>query len=45
MPQQSEDAWSDGALVEEFRRVRQELYEELARDAEQALKRAADSPP
>ena len=35
------DAWSDGALVEEFRRVRQELYEELARDVEQALKRAA----
>jgi hypothetical protein len=37
------DAWSDDALVEEFRRVRQELYEELARDAEQALKRAASA--
>ncbi len=35
------DAWSDDVLVEEFRRVRQELYEELARDVEQALKRAA----
>lgn len=35
------DAWSDDALVEEFRRVRQEGYEELARDVEQALKRAA----
>jgi hypothetical protein len=37
----SVDAWSDDALVEEFRRVRQELYGELARDVEQALKRAA----
>src|ERR671915_67974 len=35
------DAWSDDALVEEFRRVRQDTYEELARDVEQALKRAA----
>jgi hypothetical protein len=35
------DAWSDDALVEEFRRVRQELYKELAQDVEQALKRAA----
>jgi hypothetical protein len=35
------DAWSDDALVEEFRRVRQEAYEDLARDVEQALKRAA----
>jgi hypothetical protein len=34
------DAWSDDALVEEFRQVRQELYDELARDVEQALKRA-----
>ena len=34
------DAWSDDALVEEFRRSRQEGYLELARDAEQALKRA-----
>ena len=37
------DAWSDDALVEEFRRVRQELYDELARDVEQALKRAASA--
>ena len=37
----SVDAWSDDALVEEFRRVRQELYGELARDVEHALKRAA----
>jgi hypothetical protein len=37
------DAWSDDALVEEFRRVRQDLYEELARDVEQALKRAASA--
>src|SRR5262245_57295502 len=35
------DAWFDDALVEEFRRMRQELYEELARDVERALKRAA----
>ncbi len=35
------DAWSDDALVEEFRRARQDLYEELGRDVEQALKRAA----
>jgi hypothetical protein len=34
------DAWSDDAVVEEFRRSRQEAYGELARDAEQALKRA-----
>jgi hypothetical protein len=33
------DAWSDDALVEEFRRARQETYDELARDVEQALKR------
>jgi hypothetical protein len=33
------DAWSDDALVEEFRRSRQEAYGALARDAEQALKR------
>jgi hypothetical protein len=39
----SVDAWSDDALVEEFRRVRQELYEELSRDVEQALKRAASA--
>ena len=35
------DAWSDDALVEEFRRARQDLDEELGRDVEQALKRAA----
>ena len=35
------DAWSDDALVEEFRRSRQETYDELARDVEQALKRAS----
>jgi hypothetical protein len=37
----SVDAWSDDALVEEFRRARQDLYAELARDVEQALKRTA----
>ena len=35
------DAWSDEALIEEFRRARQDLYAELGRDVEQALKRAA----
>ena len=34
------DAWSDDALVDEFRRSRQEAYDELVRDVEQALKRA-----
>jgi hypothetical protein len=34
------DAWSDDALVEEFRRARQDTYDELARDVDQALKRA-----
>jgi hypothetical protein len=34
------DAWSDDALVEEFRRSRQEAYAALARDVEQTLKRA-----
>lgn len=37
------DTWSDDALVEEFRRARQETYDELARDAEQALKRASSA--
>src|SRR5688572_22140702 len=37
------DAWSDDELVEEFRRTRQETYDELARDVEQALKRATTS--
>jgi hypothetical protein len=36
----SVDAWSDAALIEEFRRARQELYGELGRHVEQALKRA-----
>jgi hypothetical protein len=35
------DAWSDDALIEEFRRARQDVYEELARDVEHAFKRAA----
>ena len=35
------DAWSDDALVDEFRRARQDLYEELGKDVEQAIKRAA----
>lgn len=35
------DAWSDDALVEEFRRARQDTYEELARHVQQALKRAS----
>ena len=33
------DAWSDDALVEEFRRSRQEAYTALAREVEQVLKR------
>ena len=37
------DAWSDDALVEEFRRLRQELYDDLAQDVEQALKRASST--
>ena len=36
----SVDEWADDALVEEFRRARQDLYEQLSRDVEQALKRA-----
>ena len=35
------DAWSDDALVEEFRRSRQDAYAALARDAENALKRVS----
>jgi hypothetical protein len=35
------DAWSDDALVEEFRRSRQDAYNELAGDVEKALKRAS----
>jgi hypothetical protein len=34
------DSWSDDALVEEFRRSRQETYALLARDVEKVLKRA-----
>ena len=34
------DAWSDDALVEEFRRSRQDAYGALARDVDKALKRA-----
>jgi len=37
------DAWSDDALIEEFRRARQELYDELGRDVERALTRAASA--
>jgi hypothetical protein len=37
------DAWSDDALIEEFRRARQDLYEELGRDVEQALKRSSSA--
>jgi hypothetical protein len=33
------DAWSDDALVEEFRRSRQEAYAVLARDIERSLQR------
>lgn len=33
------DAWSDDALVDEFRRSRQRGYAELARDVEQTLRR------
>ncbi len=35
------DAWSDDALVEEFRRSRQDAYADLARDVEKAVKRAS----
>jgi hypothetical protein len=37
------DRAADSALVEEFRRSRQESYEQLARDAERAMKRAASA--
>jgi hypothetical protein len=33
------DAWSDEALVEEFKRTREASYEDLGRDIEQALSR------
>jgi hypothetical protein len=32
------DTWTDDALVEEFRRAREEAYNELARDAERILR-------
>jgi hypothetical protein len=35
------DAWSDDALVEEFRSARQETYHGLAREVEEVLKRAS----
>jgi hypothetical protein len=35
------DTWSDDALIEEFRRARQETYDKLARDVERALNRAS----
>ena len=35
------DSWSDDALVEEFRRSRQEAYASLARDVETVLKRTS----
>jgi len=37
------DAWSDDTLVEEFRRARQDVYEELSRDVEEALRRAGSA--
>jgi hypothetical protein len=36
----SVDAWSDDELVEAFRRARQDSYEELGRDVDEAIKRA-----
>ena len=39
------DPWSDDALVEEFRRSRQDAYNELARDVEKALKRTSGRRP
>ena len=39
LPADGIDTWSDDALVEEFRRSRQDAYAELARDAEQVLRR------
>ena len=38
---ESVDAWSDDALVDEFRRVRQETYDELAEEIERVLRRVA----
>ena len=39
------DAWSDDGLVEEFRRVRQEAYVELARQVEALLRRMGSTRP
>jgi hypothetical protein len=38
------DSWSHDALVEEFRRSRQDAYTELAREAEVMLRRAGSGP-
>jgi hypothetical protein len=35
------DAWTDDELIEQFRRSRQEAYEEIARELEQLSKRSA----
>jgi hypothetical protein len=40
----SVDTWSDDALVEEFRRSRQESYAELASEVEELLERLASPP-
>jgi len=37
------DAWSDDALIEEFRRSRQDAYTALAREVEKVLKRASSA--
>jgi hypothetical protein len=37
------DSWSDDALVEEFRRARQEAYDALAGEVEEVLKRASSA--
>jgi hypothetical protein len=39
----SVDAWTDDGLIEEFRRARQDLYEELSRDVEEVLTRSASA--
>jgi hypothetical protein len=39
------DAWSDDALIEEFRRSRQDAYAALARDVENSLKRVGKTRP
>lgn len=38
------DTWSNDALVEEFRRSREEAYNELGREAEQVLRRIGAGP-